>query len=105
MSGHGGGIGVEVEQPAAALHRGVAVAGVVEPEAAEHPVGRLRRQLHRCAAAWQIDRAPVGQSLDALHSRDGARGEEADQRLAVERRPARQAEFEGAHGTILPGPA
>ena len=54
---HRRGIGVEVEQPPAARHGGVEVAGVVEPQAAAAPLGRLGRQLDDAAP-------PPGRSIE-----------------------------------------
>ena len=77
------GIGVEVEQPPAAVDGGGEIGEAVEPEHGAHVVV-LWLELHEPVAARQAQRPPVRAVCRLLDPGDRAGGEPAHQPVAVE---------------------
>ena len=88
-------VGVEVEQPPAALRGRRAVACVLEPQAAAHAVG-VERELDHARPARQAQAAPVDVAVDLLDAGDRAHGQPGQQRLGGERRAEGQLQREVA---------
>ena len=89
----GHGVRVQVEQAPAARHRGGQVAEVGEAQLRPDET-RLRREGDDCRPVLERQRAAVGQALDLLHPGNRPRGQECEQRLAVERLAAREAQLD-----------
>src|SRR5262245_20942569 len=80
----GVGVGVEVEQPPAADHRGTEIGDAGKPERRPYMVvARLDRD--DADPARQTQRAAVHAAAYLLHAGDGARGEPADRADTVVR--------------------
>ena len=93
--GHGAGVGVEVEQPPAALHGARAVARVVEPQPAVHGVA-AEGQLCHARPVCEAQAAPVDVAGDLLDARHGAGRQPRQQRAGLQRRAEGQALVEHA---------
>jgi acrylyl-CoA reductase (NADPH) len=104
VRGDGGGVGVEVQQPAAALHRRGLVARVVEPQPAVH-ARRREAHLGDAGPVREAQAAAVHVALDLLDAGHGARGEPSQQRAGVQRRAERQAPRAIDHRPTVPGSA
>jgi hypothetical protein len=103
VAGHGDRVGVQVQQATATRRRRRQVAQVVEPQLAAHRVAQ-GRQPHERRPVLQRERAHVRAVHHLLDTRYRARREESEQRLAVERLAARQAQLDraGALGAAAP---
>jgi hypothetical protein len=101
MCGGYGGVGVEVQQASAALHRGGEIAEILQPEPALD-VFSGEAQLGDAVAAGEAQGARVEAACHFLNSGDSASGEKAKDRLPVERRPVVEAHDEC---TLLPSVA
>ena len=88
-------VGVEVEQPPAALRSGRAVARVREPQPAAHAVG-VERKLDHARPARQPQAAPIDLAVDLLDAGNRARGQPAQQRPGGQRRAEGQLQREVA---------
>ena len=104
--GHGGRIGIEVEQPPAELFGGRAVAPVLEQQAAAH-ADVFHGELGHARPVRQAQAAPVDLAVDLLDAGHGARRQPDEQRPAVERGADGQAQDEilDHRGTVACGPA
>ncbi len=94
---HGLRIGVEVEQPPAALDGRGEVAQIVESQRGPHVPGG-RGQHHGASAVRQAQAAPVRAVQPLLHAGHGAGSQERQHARGVERRPVRQPQ---THPTAL----
>ena len=95
------GVGVEIEQSAAALDRRGEVAQIRQPQpAVDESVGG--RQLDDPVAVAQIDRPPVRAIDDLLDTRNRAHPEEPQQGRAVERAPDREPQGDGPRSALRP---
>ena len=88
-------IGVEVEQPPAALTGRRGVAAVLQPQPAAHAVG-AELELDHARTARQAQAAPVDVAGDLFDAGNRAHGQPPQQRLGGKRRAERQAQL-GAH--------
>ena len=94
-------VGIEVEQRARALHGAGEIAQIVQPIARVHvPVGG--RQLDDARAVWQAQTATVRALERLLDTGHGAKPEEGDQPLSVQRRAVGQAQRQ--RPTVLRAP-
>jgi hypothetical protein len=88
---HGDGVGVEIEQPAATLHRGREVTKVLEPELGAHVIGD-RCEGDDAPASWQRQCAAIRRAVDRFHAGYRAVSEEANKAVTGEQLAQPQAE-------------
>ena len=82
-------IGVEVEQSAASLHRGLQIGERIEPQRARH--GTIERtQCHHAGTVGQSQRPSVRRAVPRLDTGHDPSAEEREHRLRIERCPDRQ---------------
>ena len=87
VNGHG--IGIEIEEPATALHSRRQITQIGELERSVDPA-RSRREYDVCGPMWQLQGAPVASSVDLLDARHGPGQQEAEHPGAIERLARRE---------------
>ena len=88
-----GGVGVEVEEPAATLDRGTKVPEILQLEHAVDVVAAVRER-HGTGAERQAQRSPVGLPVEVLDAGHGPRTEKTQHAVRIERLPERQPEWD-----------